>query len=266
MAAGDESTSCGRGPAGVLARRLCAGLAATMASATGALAGPTIVPALYAAIDAPRSHSILTEIQPYTEQIIYDNSLLSSSGIVPGTMLLGMAMRVDFIEYPEVPDNFFYQFRVRIGVAARDAAHAVGVFATNVQGGESGYTTMRDSALVMFSWTMPADTATHLSGPANPFGAIIGFDLPFVYTGAGEGIVLEISRTAGYHTFFLDAYPRGTVPGSMSFSNPGFGATEETGPYPSQMTTMLAFDVPEPASLALVALGMAGLLASRRRR
>ncbi len=241
-------------PRAVLGACLTAGLVAP------AHATPVTVPQIYAATEAPSGHSLLTNTGSRLAEIIYDNATLAAAGIVPGTVLGGISFRATAGSGPS-PALAFADWTVKIGVAANDAASAVATFADNVTGGNGGFLTVRTGALILPAGTFPT------GGSPNAFAPPIGFSTPFVYTGAGQGLVVEFIHTAGNNSVFLDSFDRTSIPGIASFNADSTTATAETAQNRvSLTTTVVAFDVPEPATLALLAAGAAALASLRRRR
>lgn len=224
-----------------------------------------VVPPLYAHTDAPGSHTLPLNTGSRIEEIIIDNALLASIGILPGSMLQGLGFRANASEASS-PAMAFSSYDIKLGVAALSAASASPTFANNVVGGNAGFTTVRSGALSLAAGYFPT------GGSPNAFGAPIVFSTPYYYSGAGNGLVVEITHAAGSASLFMDAYGFTSVSGITSFNATSATATADTGPpagggnQASVNTTIIAFDVPEPASWTVMGLGLLGLSGVRARR
>lgn len=243
--------------------RMSALVAGVILLAGAAQAMPIVtVPVGLTDVDGSLSHTLLTNAGSRVQQIIYDNSVLAAAGITTGTVLNGVAFRANGGATGATPAISFGDWTVRIGVAATPAATATANFDSNVTGGAGGYVTVRSGPLSLGAGYFPATGAA-----VNGFSVPIGFSTPFVYTGAGQGLVVTFTHDSGSANIFLDAFIRGTQTGIASFNATTAAATDEAANnLASGSTTVVGFDVPEPMALSLLALGGIALAGVRRRR
>ena len=231
--------------------------AALVASAA---AQTVVVPNAYANTQASASglNTFIRDVNnPRTGQLLINASQL---GAAVGQQIDGLTFRLftgATVNFP-ASNATWADYTINIGQGVAFGSQTT-TFATNFVGTP---TTVRSGPL-----NIPAGAFVNDPLNPNPFGPLITFNTPYVYTGGN--LLIEIRHTGSNITNnaandFLEVALT-TDPGynSAFWSATATGATATVGAQANFTVTQLHF-VPAPASLAL--LGLGGLLASRRRR
>lgn len=234
-------------------------VAAVAGLAAAASAQTVVVPNSFANTPGTAGLNTLTRDlnNPRTYQMIVAASQLSA--IPAGSLLTGVTWRsnITISNPPSWPpaDYSYADYDMFIGQAALAVGSGSTTFANNVVGGSE--IQVLDGPL-----TIPANTFTQGgAGVPSPWGFEILFDTPYLYNG---GDIVFTARHPGAlvaGALFLDSVTSGVANGVQTFTATGNTATVGA----AATSTIFRFSyVPAPGTAAL--LGLAGLVAARRRR
>jgi hypothetical protein len=233
---------------------------AVLCSASAARADVIVVPNAFTTTEGNIGLSTPIQSAPRTEQTVYAASQLT--GIPIGSEITGLTYRLDGMTnstaWPPSPRTWA-QYNIQLSQSLNPPGSLSNTFANNIG---ADVVTVRSGPL-----TIPANAFPGGSSP-NPFGIEIAFTTPYTYEGGDLLITLRATGN-GVDTTFTDADTR------TSFGFQTIGAASFTGTTNDGITggtnqiAELVFTtpaVPEPSSLALLALGGGALAGWRRWR
>lgn len=217
----------------------------------------TVVPAPLASVEGNSASSTLFAAGPTSLQVFYSEEFLTAAGIIPGSIINGMAYRRNTggVTGPAA-DTTMAEYNIFMSQSFAAASSMTTTYASNVVGAQ---TQVYGSSL-----TFPANSMPGGSAP-NPFGPLINFSTPYAYTGGS--LLIEIRRSArtGDTTAFntdFDSTAASTAGARMLFnttSNTSPTGTLSNGAHVLQLSVV-------PAPSAVAAAGLAALATARRRR
>jgi PEP-CTERM motif len=257
--------------------------------------GTLAVPKLFAALTLlglvalPNTVCAQTIVAPGTAEVggistafrnsarVYQSYIHQSQfiSITQTVQITGMRLRLDQTAVAQTwpsQDLSFANYTVEMSLPSAAIVadgEIAGLTTTFAQNQGAGVTTVRSGAM-----TIPANsfTATGLGTP-NAFGPTINFSTPYTYT-PGSPLLYTIYHS-GYtpnteiQRFFAGTSFASGVADTVLLTSSGTGAStpsEFSSPYIVEFVYSSSASAPEPGTLALVALGMAGGAVARRRR
>jgi hypothetical protein len=161
-------------------------LVATFTTADAALQAQAVVPNNFTSVEGNSSSSTLFQAGASSLQVYYSEGFLSAAGIIPGSVIEGVAFRRNGGGATgPAADTIFASYNIFMSQSFAEPSLMTTTFANNVVGPQ---TQVRSGSLTVAANSIPGGATP------NAFGSTVNFNTQYIYTGGS--MLMEFRRSA----------------------------------------------------------------------